>query len=393
MHQSGSRPIVLFVDESPWRCFDQLAAYLRRSGARPIRVTVAPVSGWFRRLVDRSLYGERVELAGPDGRRRLDELLASGRVVDVHASEGAIAVLGPGSAVVARLAACALGARGMGAAVVDKYAVGRRLADRGARVPCQLPVGDVDVDQAIDALGLPLMVKQRVATAGIGVRLASSRAEVVAALEALGGGRSALTYEQFVAGEVVHYAGVFGPDGPQHEATVVPRRSAANPLGPAVAVTTSDDAELRRIGRQLVSWLGAEGLVAVELIRDADGCSWPIDLGPRVWGNVLAPVRDGAALFEHYGKLIGLAPAGSPVRTARSGRTHVVQPRGLLQAVAVGRPNDIAAAGWDLTGGYGRLLGLRYVAIVWFEALAAWRTRRRPAPGQARAARPAGVIE
>ncbi len=106
-------PVVLFADNENWRCFDQLAGYLRRHGIRPIRLLVRRPASWLRRLTDRLLYDEVVMLGEPGAVERLRRLVESGAVLDAHLSELTLVTIGAeldtGPAILDLLAVSALG--------------------------------------------------------------------------------------------------------------------------------------------------------------------------------------------------------------------------------------------------------------------------------------------
>ncbi len=93
MRRWRGAPVVLFVSDEQWHCFNfnQLAAVLRRHGVRPVRVLATRTRrSRLTRLMDHWVYGGIVCVGQPSGvadlprgifRRLMDLLLGRTRVV------------------------------------------------------------------------------------------------------------------------------------------------------------------------------------------------------------------------------------------------------------------------------------------------------------------------
>ena len=372
-----SRPVVLFLDDAGWRCFDQLAAYLRRVGVRSVRVVLRRPPNRLRRLTDRMLYAEVVSLGSPAGTDRLRALVAGGQVIDAHVNERTLVALGPASPLAALIGTVALGHPEPGLALVDKVQVGDRLRAGGALVPDQVRGERSSAAEAVARLGLPLVVKRRIGTGGGEVHVAPTVAAAEQAVTDLGNEPLKLFFERFIDGEPVYYLAVIGPQGVVQELVGVGQRSVEHPLGPSTGVLLIDEPDVMAEGRRLVEVLGVRGMVALEFIRDGDGRVWHIDLSTRAWGNVLAPLTVGVNLFDAYRYALGLGarPPVKPPEASWASRTLAVQPGALKRAVAGGSLADVRAAAGPLVRDYGPVLGPRYLVVVAVELLSTWRSR------------------
>ena len=81
-----TRAVVLFVDDEVWGTFTHLAIAVRRAGCAVVRVASTPARSTSR-VVSALEYDEVIRLDRPEGARRLDELVDSGRIADLQVNE------------------------------------------------------------------------------------------------------------------------------------------------------------------------------------------------------------------------------------------------------------------------------------------------------------------
>jgi hypothetical protein len=380
-----SRPTVLFADDHGWMSFDQVAAALRHRGIRTVRVmTREPArlrdllrEPHLRWLADRAFYDETVVLCRPGGPERLASLLDRG-VDDVIATEPTLEAIGLESELGRRMTGQALAFRGAPAEVLlDKFEVNERLAAHGVGVPLQVRADLLTPAQAVRRFGLPLVIKGGMGAGGDQVRIAGSLAEVKEALEALGGDRAEIFYQEHVRGPMVFYTGVHGPDGPLLEQGFAVGSSQYE-LGPSASVRIYDRPELIAAGRRAAQLFGCQGYAEFDFMEAPDGRLLHVDANTRVWGFVLAPLSVGIDFVEAYAALLrGRAKAGKPVETADAGELPVF-PFTLLQAVRAGSATEILAAAREFLGAYAAKVGLRYCLVTCLQAalVGAGRLRR-----------------
>ncbi len=246
-------------------------------------------------------------------------------------------------------------------------------------MPDDVGADAASADQAIDRLGLPLVVKRRVGTAGAQVRIAATADEVERALAEVGDAddRSTVFFEQFIEGDVVHYAAVVGVDGPVHDYVVAIHKSPTNPLGPSTAVVVIDEPELVMAGRRIAEVMGATGFVALEFVRDDEGACWHIDASTRVWGNVLSLLDVGSNLFEAYRYQLGLRADRPVFAPVAFGLVHPVQPSAMKRAIRAGDRHDLASSVASFVRYYLPVVGGRYVLVTALELGSIWRGHRR----------------
>ena len=366
------RPVVLFFDQDAWNPFLQLAAALRRGGARPVCLQLE--GGRRRALIARVGYGTVLRASRGRDVRRLERLLDEGRVLDAHVNELNFARLDVSSGCGALLRR-AMDPAGNGRwLLLDKLEVSERLEAGGVGVPPRVRLaagGEPPKDEAVAELGYPLMVKQRISSGGAGVLVAHDRASLAPAISTLtsaaGAGSPAppVFFERFVRGEIVQYAAVVSSKGIEREACLRAIKGDATPYAPSVSVVTIDDPALRAAGRKAVEVLGCVGLVNLEFIRDADGALWHIDLAMRAYGNMAALTDAGVDMIGAYLRLIGLDEAveATPVPPLAGRHARVFPTKMLERKHAVG----LTRAAWEAAPdaySYLRAYGVRYLFAI-----------------------------
>lgn len=180
---------------------------------------------------------------------------------------------------------------------LDKEVAMQGLAAAGVPVPRRSQ--STDPQRVVDELGLPVVVKGRIANGGVAVRICHSLDEVGPALAALAehGGSYA---EEFCAGQDgLCYAAAYRSSGEVLlEAAYRGVRSAGEDaefgeLGALDASVTLDDEDLFDVGRRVVAAMGGRGVVNIDAIRTADGLR-VIDVNHRPWGSMVALRETGA---------------------------------------------------------------------------------------------------
>jgi hypothetical protein len=367
----GGRPIVLIVDDFGWESFYQAAAAFRREGIGPVRVRVggylprpSPRAA-MRAIADGLFYDETILLCRPAGRTRLQRLLDGCRIADVLVNEPTLMKIGADSALARRLTEKALAHRATPPAVLlDKFEVGRRLRDAGFATPRQAAAEALSPCAAAHALGLPLLVKDRIAAGGDGVRLATSLPAIERALEELGGDCSRLFYEEYVEGDVLLYASVTGREGLLVGQGFRVER-VQYPLGPASVLSLVDDADLMAAGARAAELFGHWGFADLGFIRGRnDGRLYLFDANFRFSGYMCAPLEVGLDMIAAYAAMICGRPWTHPAARAPGDRELWVQPFGLLEAAAHGPADNLRSQAGIFFKHYLPVLGPRYLAYL-----------------------------
>lgn len=345
--------LVLVIDDFGNEFFDQLAATLRRRGARVVRISgagpLALRSGghWLTRWArDHCMYNTRVDAAELAEDGSLPARLRGGRLLDVLCDENTLADAGA-----RRPAVLALAARGLAYAhappqrLIDKFETNVVLQRAGVRIPPQFRACEISPKEAVAVCGLPLVVKSAIGAAGAGVRIAASLTEAERAVEELSAaGRGDPFYQKYIHGEMVMYGAVTGAAGPllEHGFRVLATRW---PLGPSAVVRVCDEPRLLAAGRLATRTLGCFGLAEIGFIRDPDGELWHVDANTRSWGNMISLLRLGIDYTEAYLALLSGRPwAAKPLARAAHAEDVVVLPAMLFRAAAQGSGRELCAA-------------------------------------------------
>ncbi len=372
LRRGRHRPVVLFFDQDAWNPFLQLAAALRRGGARPVCLQLG--GGRRRGLIGRVGYGTVLRADRARDVRRLEHLIDEGRVVDVHINELNFARLDRSSRCGALLRRAKHAESREPWLLLDKLEVSERLRAGGVDVPpCQRldDNGDAPVDEAVAALGYPLMVKRRISSGGAGVLVAHDRASLAAAISRLTSAAGAgspvppVFVERFLVGDIIQYAALISANGIELDTCLRAYKADANPFAPSVSVVVIDDPVLRATGRKAVGLLGCLGLVNLEFIRDREGRLWHIDLAVRAYGNIAALAGAGVDMIGAYLGLLGLEQAGLAAArpAAANGQVHVFPTRMLERKSSVGLKQALLEAAPDVRS-YRRTFGGRYLLAI-----------------------------
>ena len=139
-----------------------------------------------------------------------------------------------------------------------------------------------------------------------------------------------------------------------------PRVARSSPRS-AVAI---DDAFLADLGRRVLDEFGCVGLASIELLADADGRLWLIDLSTRAWGCFFAFAGAGLDFATAYVTVLR-DPHAIPYRDRpRPARSLRVVPAAVTDELGtLSLPRLTVALARDLRP-YIRRLGVRYTAVV-----------------------------
>ena len=284
MLKQSPHDVFVFVDDDPlWHSFHQVAALVRRNGYRAVRVTTAE-TGRLGRLADRLLYWRAYYLSGMSELGTLAALLEPFAVTQMYVTEPVMAHLPDRLFDDLPPTVAADLRRRM--SLSNKREAARIAAERGIRVPDQLPASLVAAAVAVEKLGLPLVVKTTMGAAGSGVRIAATVDDVECAASRLGPSADVF-YERYIPGQIVSYAAMMSAGDVVQEMTYEAVKSSSNPTSAPLAFEVIDDRELVEIGRKVCQGLGILGPVNMQAIRDSTGDYWVIDLNVRPYGTML----------------------------------------------------------------------------------------------------------
>ena len=346
------RPAVLFIDDSGWDCFFQLAAGIKKAGIRTVRITRSSQSRATSRLFfDRTLHlggdvSDPIDLPG---------ILEGEHIIDVQTTE-AMAVAA-GKAFTLLPPSRRTEAWNQRAAGTDKLLVSQRLREVGLDVPRVLSGLDADAGRIVRELGLPVVRKLRVGSGGEGISIVDTREELDALL-AEEPPSDRYFFEQFIEGAELQIGGVFG--GRENVVVTYETLQRRGAHQPACRIRVIDDPGLEETGRAVAEALGISGFMNVNLIRDADGREWIHDVNPRVFGSFMAFRRVGVDFQRAYLNWLFDASRRGPC-LATDGSSITVFPAAYREELQVGRPGAIAGF-LRVAYPYVRWAGLRYVA-------------------------------
>ena len=354
----STRPTVAFVCNGPGGSIIQLAVAVRRMGCRIVRVYT--IAGRWTRWTSPLLFNQTIVLDNPTGRTAFAALLADPSLVDIQCDEYTTQLLsgttwlpeGPvGDRVRTRVA------------WFDKLLVSETLRQKGLAAPDTLRADQTTPIEAIEKLGLPLVVKARIGLSGLGVRIVAGADGAAAAVAEFGPGDQVF-YERHIDGENLVYAAVAGPGVIVQAATLKMHREgqAATYLGPSTEIEFIDDPAVTQLGQQIIEALGCQGFVGMDILRDRQGGVWLIDLNLRSWSSLLAARRAGLDFVAGYLYSIGVRSELPSIRTVHTSRRLPVFPiaagsraeggdwRAVTQFLRTSRP-------------YWRQLGVRYCLL------------------------------
>lgn len=282
MRQANERSVVFVDDGALWHSFQQVAALVRRHGYRTVRITTAE-TGRIARLVDRLLYNDAVYLTDPAALARLPELVEPFRPARLCVADTLLDAITDDA--IDRLPLDIAAGLRVQRRLSDKTAAGALAVERGALVPDQLP-GSVPAADAVEQLGLPIVVKANYGAAGSGVRIVHTVAAAEQAAAGMGAAHD-FFFQRFVAGQILSYGAMVADEGIVQEMTYQGIDSSSNPTGAPLGYEVIDDPAFAEIGRSVCRSVGTRGPINLQAIRDDDGRHWVIDLNIRPFGGML----------------------------------------------------------------------------------------------------------
>jgi hypothetical protein len=323
---AGSGLTVVFVGPM-LACFEQLAAVARRRGVRTVWIGY-PYST-VRRVRTRMFVNQVTSAYDVDSLAAALREIGPSTITDIQASEQ----------VLSHTVAAAARARvspGLQAELErrlhlgDKLVMSLTLAAAGVRVPRALDASNLTAEQAVAELGLPLVVKGRLANGGVTVHVVHSVAEASRASAAVArfGGPM---YEEFIAGRTVSYVASYSGGGHVlHEGVYLSSRVGHDEVAPPDHVVTLDRPLHRATGRTVLALVGGSGLVNMNMIEDDHGQAWVHDINLRPWGTVVALRRAGVDFADDYMRIHSGDLTGESGTVVRPGEEVDVFPSAVL---------------------------------------------------------------
>ncbi len=363
------RPAVLFVDNGLHpELFNQFAAAIHRVRLRTIALSPLP----FRRGVPGLIF-DRVIDTSALGMVGIADQLRHEFVADVHVDEyvaaetySALGQLPPGSR-----SDLWTGRQQL----VDKRRASDVIRHAGLRAPEVLGVADATPARAVAELGLPIMVKAGVGRGGDGVRMAGTRLELEQLVSSLDDPQGWF-FERFVDGEAFACGALATPRGV--DPLVVYRATRrVSPFGPNSEIEVHEDRALEDAARPVIEALGVQGIVNVDIVRDADGVCWFHDVNTRAFGSLMALECVGFPFVSNYARwLAGKEPEGRRRAVSLSGRRIQVVHFPVERDWRTGHRVTSVRAVVQRWRRYLSVMGFRYTLRHTLRTLSEWRPRR-----------------
>ena len=192
----------------------------------------------------------------------------------------------------------------------DRRAMYSFIEGCGVPVPRLIQLGNgADLEQAIDELGLPLVLRGTQGLAGDQVRV----------VQDLGAARESYAYlreqspappfaQQFVQGQRYLIGGLFdrGKTLRWFSQTTL---EASSTTGPSLRVRSVRDERLTEYAKTLFAAFGWSGLACAEFMRGADGDYRFLEINPRPWAAIQAATQCGVPLMKMFAEyLMGREP-------------------------------------------------------------------------------------
>ncbi len=212
----------------------------------------------------------------------------------------------------------------------DKQRMSLRLAERGIRIPRQLPVATPrDIDRGVAELGLPIVVKGGSGRGGNATHVCATREIAHAAARSVAERGQPTFVQEYVAGATYLAGGVFDRGRPLRFFAGVKSAQFPPRVGPAAELRSVDDESLATVAKEVFAATEVSGIASIDLICDARGTFHFLELNPRPWGSMEAARRAGVDLFEALVALWRAEPP-TPQLEFRSGVCTPVFPLYLL---------------------------------------------------------------
>jgi hypothetical protein len=201
-------------------------------------------------------------------------------------------------------------------ALLDRRAMYRIATEEGVPIPSMHDLAsDDDLPRAVEALGLPLVLR---GTAGIGgrqVRIVQSLEEAGAELRDLRSVSPGAPFAQRMIHGPRHLVGVMAVEGRVINAFAQTTVDGVRPpTGPSIRVRAVHDDTLVGHAERLFARLAWNGLACAEFVQDGDGVFHFMEINPRPWAAIRAAHNCGVPLLDDFTAHL----AGEPVRPTRS---------------------------------------------------------------------------
>lgn len=312
----GPTSAILFVDESDWDCFFQLSADLRRAGFATIRLTTARPCRSVTAF--NSIFSHTLWIQTPEDLEFAACTASRYQVVDIQCTETSAELA---YRFADRLNGLQRPRTWEGRSViVDKLAASTLLAVAGLDTPETLDAATIKPTEAVERLGLPLVLKHRIGSSGAGVRIVATLDDLTELSMQWAG--DATFYERYVPGPQFAY-GALCAVGDIRLAATYRVHERAQPLAAPSLIEYVNVPEIDDIGRSVARIARISGLLNLNLICDETGKYWINDVNPRAWGSMQSARSIGIDFSAGYiNWLRGVEPPELDVPTLR----HCAQP-------------------------------------------------------------------
>ena len=180
----------------------------------------------------------------------------------------------------------------------DKRLLSARVAAAGVTIPREMPAGtDEEVRRAVNALGLPLVIKGVRGRGGNATIVCEALADACAAARQLRKRGTCPFAQAFIHGTTYLAGGLF--DRGRTLRFFSGEKTVQFPLrvGPAAVLTSVDDPALALSASRVAAATRLTGLASMDFVRDAHGQYYFLELNPRPWGSIQAAASAGIDLF------------------------------------------------------------------------------------------------
>ena len=185
----------------------------------------------------------------------------------------------------------------------DKACLSRHVANAGLSIPRQISLRSAaHVDAAMQALGLPVVVKGAVSRGGNAVRIVDSPQDVYRAFAEFSQSGSVFL-QQYIPGPTLLAGGLFCDGQPLRIYAAEKVESTCN-TGPSLRLRSEADPALIACMLQVFQAMRWSGLASLDMMRDPDGGYCFIEFNPRPWGSIAACAKAGVHLFGPLAALL-----------------------------------------------------------------------------------------
>ncbi|MDB4967020.1 MAG: hypothetical protein JWN44_2709 [Myxococcales bacterium] len=198
-----------------------------------------------------------------------------------------------------------------------------------------------DARSAVDALGLPLMLKQSSGFAGLGVRLVRDHADLEAAWRAVAGG-GLVVAQRYVEGPIGNSVVLYDRGAPIAWMSAYKVRTWPGPFGPSSARRFMSHADVEPIIRKVGARSGYHGFCALDWVEDPEGRLQIIELNARPVPTIHMGGLAGVDFARAVRELLGGVPRVQPPRP-RVDRVIPMFPEDVWRAAS---ENRLSLASW-----------------------------------------------